>query len=321
MPFNPSYRPQDEQNRLQPQDQQEPLAPAPAQAQPGVDQWGNQAGSSQAGIDSFWNAVTNQGQTQFDPSQLSQWGVTQLSPDKYQLNSTGQTVDTVRDIGGANAPSWTISGGQTGQNGQAAAGGGGGGGGQGSSSASASFSGAGGGANVDPELRAALLRLMSRSEPGPIDVNADPNLSPQARAYSDARQRGAQRERASLAERSAFGGLNSGGAGSGSFTSGVADIGERAGQDIAGQQAGLVGQEVAARRQDLLNSLQLANAIGARDQSASIQTQLANLDNQYRYSALNQNQSQFNDQYGLNKAQLGANLNRDAYLSLLGGGQ
>ena len=44
--------------------------------------------------------------------------MTQLSGDKYRLNSTGQTVDTVRDFGGANAPSWTISGGQQGQNGQ-----------------------------------------------------------------------------------------------------------------------------------------------------------------------------------------------------------
>ena len=180
--------------------------------------------------------------------------------------------------------------------------------------------GGGGGANVDPQLRQALLRLMGRSEPGPINPLTDPNLAPQANAYSSARQRMAGQQRSQAAERAAFSGLNSGGQGSGAFDTQLAGIQENAGRDIAGQQAGLVGQEVQARRQDLLNSLQLANSIGARDVEAQLRLQLANLDNQYRYSALGQQQGQFNDTYGLNKTQMENEQNRFALLTALGGG-
>lgn len=245
-----------------------------------------------------------------------------------------ESLDVIGDVGGANSWAWSGLGGPGG-------GGGGGQGGQGMAGAAglpggpggafgAERAGGAGGANVDPELRAALLRLMARNEPGDINVQTDPNLAPQARAYSTARQRGASREREALAERAAFGGFNPGGAGSGAFTSGVADIGERAGEDIAGQQAGLVGQEVQARRNDLQNSLQLANAIGARDQSTQLQQQLADLDNKYRYASLGQQESQFgrnlgfqqgqwNDQYGLNLAEFKAKQDRDALIAALRG--
>jgi hypothetical protein len=187
-----------------------------------------------------------------------------------------------------------------------------------------------GGQGVDPALRDALLALMKRSQPGAIDPTTDPNLGPQSRAYAAARERSAGKERAATAERAAFTGLNSGGQGSGAFNSGLQGIQENAGRDIASNDAGLVGQEVQARRADLMNALQLANAIGARDQSASIQQQLAQLDNTYRYaqlgqqnnqfySQLQQQQNQFNDNYGLNKAQLEADMNRNAILAALNG--
>lgn len=224
-----------------------------------------------------------------------------------------EQLDVIGDVGGANTWAWSGIG-------PGAAGGGGGGIGGGGGETSGAGGVGGGGANVDPQMREYLLRLMARSEPGAIDVSTDPNLAPQARAYETARQRGAQRERARLAERAAFTGLNTGGQGSGAFTGGLGDIYQRAGEDIAGQQAGLVGQEVAARRNDLLNALQLANAVGARDQSTAIQKQLAELDNSYRYAALGQNQRQFEDQYGLNLAQLQEQANRNALLTALGGG-
>ena len=228
-----------------------------------------------------------------------------------------ESLDVIGDVGGGNRWAWSgLGGGQGGQSG--------GGGGQGSPGALGGPGGAagnlGGGAAVDPQMRDYLLRLMARSEPSNINPLTDPNLAPQANAYSAARQRGAERERSALAERAAASGLNQGGAGSGAFEQGISNLTERAGQDIAGQQAGLVGQEVAARRSDLLNGLQIANSVGARDQAAQIQRELANLDNQYRYAALGQNQSQFNDQYGLNRAQFEYGANRDALLGLLQGG-
>ncbi len=315
MPFNPSYRPyQDPQD---PQQQQDPLAPSPAAPSPA------QAYNPSLGADeNYFNSLFSPGQISANDLQahagdLAAHGLTYSGGDTLR-DSQGRTIDVLGNYNagtGMGENQWLVQG----ANGGGAGGGGGAPAGSGGGSLSAT-SQTGTGMNVDPQLRDALLALMARSAPGPIDINSDPNLAPQANAYSAARQQGAARERAALAERAAFGGLNSGGAGSGAFNAGVADVGERAAQDIAGQQAGLVGQEVTARRNDLMNSLQLANAIGARDQSASIQAQLANLDNQYKYAALGQNQSQFNDQYGLNKAQLGAQLNRDAYLQLLGGG-
>lgn len=223
-----------------------------------------------------------------------------------------ESLDVIGDVGGAN--SWAWSG----------LGGGSGAGASGNASQVANMgSGAGqfggGGVGVDPELRAALLRLMGRSEPGAIDPNTDPNLQPQAAAYRRARERGAQQERAQAAERAAQQGLLAGGQGSGAFETQIQGIREGAGEDIAGYEAGLVGQEVNARRNDLMNALQLANAIGARDQAAQIQQKLTEMDSQYKYAALGQNQRQFDDQYGLNLAQFEQQANRDAWLNLLGG--
>ena len=242
-----------------------------------------------------------------------------------------ESLDVIGDVGGANSWAWSGLGGPGGGKQQ-------GGGGQASAGVSSLLGGGGGpgggagGDGVDPTMRAALLRMMARSEPGDINVQTDPNLAPQARAYSDARQRAAQQQRAKLAERAAFTGFNPGGQGSGAFNTGLGDIYERSGQDIAGQQAELVGKEVQARRGDLQNSLQLANAIGARDQSTQLQQQLADLDNKYRYASLGQQESQFgrnlgfqqgqwNDQYGFNLAQFKAQQDREQLLAALGGGQ
>jgi hypothetical protein len=251
-------------------------------------------------------------------------GVQQISPDKIRLPD-GEVVDVVSNVGtnGQGGAWWGSEGDWAAANARGAYGapssGGGdgapaGGGLTGTSTSSSTYG------NVDPAFRDILLQLMNRSQPGAINVATDPNLASQADAYSVARQRAAGRERAMTAERAAAEGLNSGGQGSGAFDTSLQGINENAGRDIAGYNAGLVGQEVQARRNDLLNALQIANSVGARDQSSAIQQQLAALDNQYRYAALAQNQGQFNDTYGLNKAQLEAEANRNAILSLLSQG-
>ena len=163
-------------------------------------------------------------------------------------------------------------------------------------------------------LRDALTRLIGRSEQPVGDMAGDPR----AQAFSGSRQSGAQRERAKLAERAAFQGLNPGGQGSGAFETGVAGIGQQASRDIAGQQAGLVGEEMQARRDDLIRALQIASAVGARDQEAQLRLQLANMDEAFRRAQLSQQGSQFDDRFGLERASQIALLDRDAILGAAG---
>lgn len=173
---------------------------------------------------------------------------------------------------------------------------------------------------VDPQFREALLRLMGRAEQPVGDMSGDPR----AAAYQRARLLGAQRERGALAERAAYTGLNSGGAGSGAFETGIQGIQEAAGEDIAGQQAGLVGEEMQARRDDLQRALSIASSVGARDQEAQLRMQLANMDEAFRRAQLGQQGSQFqqqlgqqgsqwDDQYGLNRQALQRGLNNDIF--------
>ncbi len=174
----------------------------------------------------------------------------------------------------------------------------------------------------DPQLTAAvrdqLLQIMGHSQ-DPI-TTADPNISGQSQAYRVARERGGQQERAALAERAAAEGLNSGGQGSGAFDTGVQGIQEGVGQDIASNDASLVGNEVTARRQQLMQALDLANAVGARNEAQALQLQLANLDNQFRYASLSENARQANNNLGFNYDQLSTIANRQALLDALGGG-
>ena len=162
-----------------------------------------------------------------------------------------------------------------------------------------------------PGLREAITRLMGRAEQPVGNMAGDPR----ALAFSGARQAGAQRERAKLAERAAFQGLNPGGQGSGAFESGAAGINQQASRDIAGQQAGLVGEEMQARRQELISALQIASAVGARDQEAQLRLQLANMDESFRRAQLAQQGSQFSDQFGLSLASQIADLNRDSLIT------
>lgn len=183
--------------------------------------------------------------------------------------------------------------------------------------------------------RSKLLELMGQ------DTNAasvsDPDLKPQADAYRLAQDRSAQQQREQLAERAAFMGLNSGGQGSGAFESGIQGITEQAGENTAGFNADLIGRKIDARRQQLMQALQLADALGARSESQTLQSQLAALDAQMRQNALGVqndlgrgqlglgllnttlNNQQFYDRLGYDYAGLSTQANRDAYLAALGG--
>lgn len=166
-------------------------------------------------------------------------------------------------------------------------------------------------------FREALLRLMADAQK-PANLTS-PALAGQSDAYHVATDRAARRQREALAERMAFEGLNAGGQGSGAFETGIQGIQENAGEKQGAFDAGLVGQEVAARRQQLTNALQIANAVGARTEALALQKQLADLDNQFRYASLGQQQGQFEDTTAFNYANLQAELNRQALLSAMNG--
>jgi hypothetical protein len=170
--------------------------------------------------------------------------------------------------------------------------------------------------NSDPIVKAqrdAILKLIANGDQ-PVDVATDPVLSAQQSQYTQARRTGALQDRQALAERSAAEGLNSGGQGSGAFDAGVQSIGENASRDIAGNQANLAANELTARRAQFSQALQLADAIGARSESAQLQRQLAQIDAELRKYGLDQQQDQFQDQLSFNYDQLIQELRRDAIL-------
>lgn len=138
---------------------------------------------------------------------------------------------------------------------------------------------------VDVERRKKLLDMLHAPQ-GPVDLT-DPNIQSQSVAFSSARNRAATQQRNALAERAAASGLNSGGAGSGSFDSGLNSIYESAGRDIAGNDSALIGKEVDARRTQLMQALQMANSVGAQDEANQLQTALANLDASQQTQGLN----------------------------------
>lgn len=188
-------------------------------------------------------------------------------------------------------------------------------------------------AGVRQMQRDTLLRLMGQ-DTNAASVN-DPDIKPQADAFRLARDRAAKQEREMMAERAANTGLNYGGQGSGAFESGLQGIAEQAGQDKAGFEADLVGRRLDARRQQLMQALQLADALGARSEANTLQSELAQIDAGLRQNALGVQSSlgrgqlglgllnsmmgnqQFYDQMGYNYADLTSRLNRDAFLSLM----
>lgn len=214
------------------------------------------------------------------------------SKDKYVLPGTNEVIDLsinadANGVGTANG--WTGAGFNAYGVPDAPAGGGGGGAAGGSS----------GGAYQD-QLRALLLQKLG--EFGQPVTGSDPAIAGVNQSYRVARERSAQQERATAAERSAFEGLNPGGQGSGSFRGELQGIQEQSGQDIAGHDASVVLQEVQQRRALLQNFLNMALQNGDNESARQLQMALAQMDNDIKRQSLGQQQSQFNDQFGASRA-------------------
>ena len=234
-------------------------------------------------------------------------GVPYQGGDTINLPNGGGNIDIIGNFqGGQGNPgnmrnNWTPAGG----NGPNPAGQGFGG----ASAGPGGGPGAGGGVGLDAEMRNQLLALMKRGS-SPFDVNA-PELQAQYLPQRTAIERQAQQAKMAAAERANF-------EGSGNLEGIQRSIGERAGEQSSQALGGVVGQEVQAKRQDLMGALQLANSIGAREQAAQIQRELAQLESGFRYADLGQRTNQWNDVYGLQRTQMAADENRRAVLAGMG---
>ena len=187
----------------------------------------------------------------------------------------------------------------------------------------------GGQSATDPlqqTLRDTLLKQM-QGFGQPIDENA-PGIAQPFQAAKNVGQRQLEQERAQLAERLyAQGGTGLNGD---ALNKGIQQSNENLALGLGQFKGQLFGQEIAAQRGQVQQALQLANAIGARQEAQQLTKQLADLDNQYRYAqlgqqesqfgrSLGQQQGQFNDTYGLQRQQMIDAANRAAYLAALGG--
>lgn len=118
----------------------------------------------------------------------------------------------------------------------------------------------------------AILQLLGRSQQA-VTLQ-DPSLQPVSDAYRSAQQRGVEQQRRALANRaSVTGTLNTGG-----FDTEALGVLQDANRDVASFDANLVRAEMATRRNELLQAIQLAAQTGNEQQRSQLQQQLALLD-------------------------------------------
>jgi hypothetical protein len=127
---------------------------------------------------------------------------------------------------------------------------------------------------LDDAFRSQLLTLLSRN-PDQVSLT-DADVAPQSQAFRAAQERAALKNRAGLMERAS--------------TEGIADseavraqgraIEQQAGQAIGANDAALLTQSMQARREQLNQAMQIANARGMQREANDLARQIANLDAQ-----------------------------------------
>lgn len=235
-------------------------------------------------------------------------GWQKVSADKIK-GPDGGVYDLTRDLGGANAAQWTKVGGPgwegvgdgTHERADARA-----------AAAAAQGGAAGGAAGSDwqNQVRAMLMQQM-QGYAKPVSMD-DPGIQGEMAAQERTLERGRQDRRAAMAERMAASGQNSGGAGSGAMESEIAAGYEDKGAAKTGLQAQLYSRELSARRDKMMQSLQLALQTGDAESARSLQLQMAQMDDEMRRLGLNQQKSQWDDSYGLQTQDAAYQRDRDA---------
>jgi hypothetical protein len=135
---------------------------------------------------------------------------------------------------------------------------------------------------IQSAYETSLLDLINKSkEPVSLD---DPNLSRQSETYRASRQRGTERQRSALAERAA----QTGTLGAGGFDTAVGNLYGDESRDIASKDTDIIVGEMTARRNQLTQALQLAQATGNAEAARLLQTQLGLLDASIQSTAIEQ---------------------------------
>jgi hypothetical protein len=156
----------------------------------------------------------------------------------------------------------------------------------------------------------------------PLDINADPTYRASIRAYQLGQMRSAEQQRRALAERAGAGGT----LGTGGFNVGVQGIKERAGENTARYNAGLMQDRLASREAQLMEAIKIARAVGQDDianqlelQRLQLQQELGRGDLALRSELGRGNLGLGYDQLGLSYADLVMKANQAAYQAALGG--
>lgn len=165
-------------------------------------------------------------------------------------------------------------------------------------------------AQVGTAFRDSLLKMLSDNQKDPS--LADPALKGQMDAYSLAQTRARDRARSAMAERAA----QQGGAGvdSGAFNNDLAGLFQAQGEAEGQFGAGLVGQELQNRRNQLMQAATLAGNQMSQEDSRALQRELADLDAKIRREGMAQQGGQFDRSLAEQARQSGV----DAELKRLG---
>lgn len=152
----------------------------------------------------------------------------------------------------------------------------------------------------------AIMRLLGRGEGG---TENDPNIAASTAAFRGEVERQGRRSRNAMAERMAAEGLNYGGSGSGAFDSAIQSELEGEGMKVGQFRANEVLQEIAAKRQDVINALQLAQG----QEKLGLEQYLAQLNEQLQRAQMAQQNNQWYDQFTYGMAR--DNADRDAAMA------
>lgn len=151
------------------------------------------------------------------------------------------------------------------------------------------FGGGGGGAWQNPQIQDAIQRLLSRGETPVTGRDVQDRYQPAASSL----ERGGVLSRAQSAQRRAAEGTGALGGGGGANSSDLGSINEDIAMGQSSLMAQLMGDEIQARRADVVNALQFAQG----DQRMQLEQQLAQMDNELRRLQVNNQNQQFYDRF------------------------
>lgn len=291
-------------------------------------------------MDAWWHAPNGTNLQDFiNKNQDFTQGASVSHGGEYLDLPGGESMDAYRDFGpgGENHPTWGSSGYDYGSGrklsaqesadaeskwAQANGGGGGGDAAQAAAPAAAPAAGSPYGRYSD-QIYKMITDMMSKGSQPVTEQDVASQFGP----ISQQIDQGAKASRAAAAERLAAGGLNNGGQG-GALDAEVNKINEGAGTDKANAMGGFITQEMAARRQQIVQAIDAAQG----EDKTALQLQLAQMDQQIRQQQLvlqdkglglqstqigNQN-AQFYDRLGFDYGQANNNSNDLLLSALLG---